>query len=274
MEVRMGEIDRVFAGSIPEAYDRLMVPLIFAPYAEDLAARAAALSPAAVLETAAGSGALTRALAPRLGPDAVYVATDLNKPMLDHAARRQGDDARITWREANALTLPFPDGAFDLVLCQFGAMFFPDRVAGYREARRVLRSGGRFLFNVWGRIADNDFPLAVQDALGRLYADDPPRFLERTPHGYHDVGEIRREALAGGFASVTITTVDCVARAETPLAVAAAFCRGTPLLNEIEARDPQGGERAVGAAALELEKRFGSGPISGRLRAHVVEAAA
>ena len=135
----MSETDKLFAGSIPENYDRYMVPLIFESFARDMAQRAAALSPGAVLETAAGSGVVTRALTPLLSPDASYVVTDLNQPMLDYAATRQAADPRIRWRQANALALPFEDGVFDLVCCQFGVMFFPDRRAGYLEVKRVLK---------------------------------------------------------------------------------------------------------------------------------------
>jgi ubiquinone/menaquinone biosynthesis C-methylase UbiE len=161
----MSEADKAFTGSIPENYDRHMVPLIFLSYAQDMAQRAAALSPRAVLETAAGSGVVTRALASQLSPDAKYIVTDFNQPMLDYAAARQGADNRISWRQADALALPFDDAAFDLVCCQFGAMFFPDRQAGYREARRVLEPGGHFLFSVWDRIEENVFADDVTNAL-------------------------------------------------------------------------------------------------------------
>ncbi len=153
----MPETDKVFAGSIPENYDRYLVPLIFESFARDIAQRAAALSPRSVLETAAGSGVVTRALTPRLSPDARYAVTDLNQPMLDYAATRQPADNRISWRQADALALSFEDAAFDLVCCQFGVMFFPDRQAGYREAKRVLKPGGYFLFSVWDRIEENVF---------------------------------------------------------------------------------------------------------------------
>ena len=120
----MSESDKVFAGSIPENYDRYLVPLIFESFAADISQRAVALSPKAVLETAAGSGVVTRALAPKLSPDAKYVVTDLNQAMLDYAATRQIADSRISWRTADAQALPFEDASFDLVCCQFGAMFF------------------------------------------------------------------------------------------------------------------------------------------------------
>src|SRR5438093_1952180 len=149
--------DKLFAGSIPEIYDRLLVPLIFEPYARDLAERLAGVKPREVLETAAGTGVLTRAIASRLPAGARIVATDLNQPMLDRAAARQPGDGRIAWRQADALALPFADQSFDAVACQFGVMFFPDKVQVYREARRVLKPGGRFLFNVWDRIDANEF---------------------------------------------------------------------------------------------------------------------
>jgi ubiquinone/menaquinone biosynthesis C-methylase UbiE len=139
----MAATDKLFAGSIPEIYDQFLVPLIFESYARDLAERLARLEPREVLETAAGTGVLTRAMASRLPAQARIVATDLNQPMLNHA-QGQSHDGRITWRQADALALPFEDRRFDAVACQFGAMFFPDKVQGYREARRVLKRGASF----------------------------------------------------------------------------------------------------------------------------------
>src|SRR5215213_2439429 len=198
--------DKLFAGSIPEIYDRLMVPLIFEPYAVDLARRVAALAPHDVLETAAGTGVLTRALAAQLTPSTRIVASDLNQPMLDQAARRQ-QGGIVEWKQADALALPFGDQSFDVVACQFGAMFFPDKVQGYKEARRVLRPTGRFLFNVWDRIAVNEFADVVTETLAGLFPDDPPRFMARTPHGHHDVERIRQDVKAAGFAEVAIDAV-------------------------------------------------------------------
>ncbi|MFQ5567465.1 MAG: class I SAM-dependent methyltransferase, partial [Paracoccaceae bacterium] len=209
----MSGSDKVFAGSIPDIYDEFLVPLIFEDLAGDLARRMALRAPGDVLETAAGSGVVTRAAARRLGRSARYTATDLNQPMLDRAARMQGEDARITWTQADALDLPFADGSFDVVLCQFGAMFFPDRVKGYAEARRVLRPGGRFLFNIWDRIETNEFADAVTGAVGELFPDDPPLFLARTPHGHGDVAVIRAELAAAGFTEISIDTVTGTSRA-------------------------------------------------------------
>ena len=264
--------DKVFAGSIPESYDRHMVPLIFAPYAADLAGRAASFSPGAGLEIAAGTGVVTRALAPKLSPGASYVVTDLNQPMLDYAASRQGSDSRITWRQADALALPFEDAAFDLVCCQFGAMFFPDRRAAYREARRVLKPGGNFLFNVWDRIEENVFADEITNALAAIFPDDPPRFLARTPHGYHDTALIRRELEDAGFSRVAIETRAEQSRASSPRVVAVAYCQGTPLRSEIEARDAGRLAEATEAATHAIAARFGSGPIEGKIQAHVITA--
>jgi ubiquinone/menaquinone biosynthesis C-methylase UbiE len=178
--------DKLFAGSIPETYDRFLVPLIFESYARDLAERLARVEPQEVLETAAGTGVLTRAIASRLPAQARIVATDLNEPMLNHA-QRQSHDGRITWRQADALALPFEDQSFDVVACQFGAMFFPDKVQGYREARRVLKRGGHFFFNVWDTISENEFADVVTQALATLFPQDPPPL-----HGPHPAWLSRR----------------------------------------------------------------------------------
>src|SRR4026207_1303323 len=254
----MLETDKVFAGSIPENYDRYMVPLIFEPFAADLARRAASLSPSAILEIAAGTGVVTRALAPKLSPGGSYVVTDLNQPMLDYAASRQAPDSRIQWHQADAMALPFEDAAFDLVCCQFGAMFFPDRSSAYREARRVLKSGGYFLFNVWDRIEENVFADDVTNALARILPNDPPRFLARTPHGYHDTALIRSELENAGFSRVVIETRAEQSRASSPRLSAVAYCQGTLLRNEVEARDAGKLEAATDYAASANAHRHSS----------------
>jgi ubiquinone/menaquinone biosynthesis C-methylase UbiE len=266
--------DTRFAGSIPELYDRLLVPMIFEPYARDLAARVQALNPQTVLEIAAGTGAVTRAMAARLPAATRIVATDLNQPMLDHAKAKQLGDARLTWRQADAQNLPFEDHGFDVVVCQFGAMFFPDKVRAYGEARRVLKPGGRYVFNVWDKISENDFADEVMKALAAYFPADPPRFMARTPHGYHEPQPIRDALVATGFTNVAVDAVDAVSPAASPLDAAIAYCQGTPWRNEIEARDASRLEDATKHAAAALEQRFGSGPIKGRIRAFVITATA
>jgi len=268
----MSETDKLFAGSIPENYDRYLVPLIFESFAEDIAQRIARISPSTILETAAGSGVVTRALAPKLSPNASYVVTDLNQPMLDYAAARQAADRRISWRKADAQALPFEDGAFDLVCCQFGVMFFPDRLSGYREAKRILKPGGRFLFNVWDRIEENVFANEVTNALAEVFPDDPPRFLARTPHGYHDITLIRRDLEQAGFSGVKIETRAAQSRAHSPRHPAVAYCQGTPLRNEIEARDAGKLEAATNHAASAIASRHGNGAVAAKIQAHIIEA--
>jgi ubiquinone/menaquinone biosynthesis C-methylase UbiE len=270
----MLETDKAFSGSVPENYDRYMVPLIFAPYAADMARRVASLSPRAVLETAAGSGAVSRALAPKLPADARYIITDLNLPMLDYAASRQAADNRIGWQQADALALPFEDATFDVVCCQFGAMFFPDRTAGYREARRVLKPGGSFVFNVWDRIEENIFANDVTKAVAKVFPGDPPRFLARTPHGYHDTKVIRAEVEGAGFTRIAVETRAEQSRAASPRIPAVAYCQGTPLRNEIEARDPAKLEAATDCAASLIAEMHGKGAVSAKIQAYVITAMA
>jgi ubiquinone/menaquinone biosynthesis C-methylase UbiE len=269
----MAETDKVFAGNIPEIYDRFLVPVLFEPYAIDLAGRAARRRPRDVLETAAGTGVLTRALDKVLAADARIVATDLNQPMLDRAAAAGPSSAQVARRQADALALPFADGSFDLVLCQFGAMFFPDKIKGYREAYRVLKPGGGYFFSVWDEISTSEFADVVAQALAKEFPQDPPRFMERTPHGYHDVERIRAELAAAGFKSVSTSATDHVSRAPSARDAAVAYCHGTPWRNEIEARDASRLESVTQAAAQALARRFGTGAIEGRIRAITIVAA-
>jgi ubiquinone/menaquinone biosynthesis C-methylase UbiE len=263
--------DKAFTGSIAQIYDRLLVPMIFEPYARDLAQRIKGHNPGDLLETAAGTGAATGALASLL-PDTRIVATDLNEPMLAQAKARLADRPQIRWQQTDALALPFDDGRFDVVACQFGVMFFPDRVKGYSEARRVLKPGGHFIFNVWDRITDNEFADVVTEALRDVFPHDPPRFLARTPHGYCDADQIRDDLRRSGFAHIAIEPVEHMSRAPSPRAPAVAYCQGTPLRGEIEARGAPGLEAATQAAAEALARRFGDGPIEGRIRALVISA--
>lgn len=262
--------DTLFAGSVPELYDTHMVPLIFAPYAEDLARRVAALKPARVLETAAGTGVVTRALARALPAGTEIVATDLNQPMLDRAAA-VGTQQPVRWQQADAMQLPFDTASFDVVVCQFGVMFFPDRPHGFREARRVLRPGGVFLFNAWDRIEENEFADVVTNALATVFPTDPPRFMARTPHGYADHSLIAADLGAAGFtAAPSIETIAARSRAGSANVVAIAYCQGTPLRGEIQARSGATLSEATTVAATAVAARFGNGLVDGKIQAHIV----
>ena len=264
------DTDKVFAGSIPRLYDTYLVPLIFEPYAADLVNRLRARPLSRLLEIAAGTGVVTRALASALPESATIVATDLNQAMLDQASA-VGPKRAVEWRQADAMQLPFPDATFDAVACQFGVMFFPDKAKAFSEARRVLRPGGIFIFNVWDRIEDNEFAYTVTTALESVFPNDPPRFMARTPHGYHDRGHIARDLESGGFTtSPRIDTAAARSRAKSPREPAIAYCQGTPLRNEIETRDAARLGEATDVAAQAIAKRFGRGPVDGKIQAHIV----
>jgi len=262
--------DKVFAGSIPRLYDTYLVPLIFEPYAADLANRLKARPLSRVLEIAAGTGVVTRALASALPESATIVATDLNQAMLDQAAA-VGTKRAVEWRQADAMQLPFLDSSFDAVVCQFGVMFFPQKAKAFAEARRVLRPGGTFLFNVWDRIEENEFADTVTTALESVFPRDPPRFMARTPHGYHDRNQLARDLADGGFrSSPRIDTVAARSRAKSPREPAIAYCQGTPLRNEIEARDAARLGEATDIAAQAIARRFGRDAVDGKIQAHIV----
>jgi SAM-dependent methyltransferase len=266
--------DKLFAGSIPKLYDTYLVPLIFQPYADDLARRLAARPLRRVLEIAAGTGVVTRALDSALPEHVDIVATDLNQAMLDHA-QAIGTRRRVTWRAADAMQLPFGDGEFDAVVCQFGVMFFPDKSKAFAEVRRVLAPDGVFLFNVWDRIEENEFAATVMDALAGVFPDDPPRFMARTPHGYHDRAAIAGDLAQGGFrAPADIVTVTARSSAESPRIPAVAYCQGTPWRNEIEARSASRLAEATDAAEQAIARQFGAGAVEAKIQAHVVTVAA
>jgi ubiquinone/menaquinone biosynthesis C-methylase UbiE len=265
-------LDNVFEDSIPDIYDRYLVPLIFEQYACDLARRVSVVGPNDVLEVAAGSGVVSRVVAGVLKPAASYVVSDLSQPMLARAESMQEHPKRIEWRQADVMDLPFADGAFDMVLCQFGAMFFPDRVDAYREVRRVLRDGGAFVFSMWDRLEANEFAFEVTAALAEMFPDDPPSFLARTPHGHYESDVYRSELAAAGFGDITVEPITAISTAADPFTAAIAYCQGTPLRTEIEARDPNSLDAATQRATRAISDRFGDHHISSRIRAFVITA--
>lgn len=271
LPVSMPSSDKVFAGSVPRLYQSHMVPLLFEPYAVDMARRVAGQAVGRVLEIAAGTGVLTRHLARALPATVSLVATDLNPPMLD-LAREMGTARPVQWQPADALDLPFEDACFDLVVCQFGAMFFPDKARAYAQARRVLRPGGRLLFSVWDRIEANHLTQVVQQALAQRYPDDPPVFMARTPHGYADLATISQDLALGGFEGPATThTLAQRSSAADAQQAAVALCQGSPLRGEIEAREPGGLAAATDQVEAAIRQQFGQGPVDAQMQAHIVQ---
>jgi SAM-dependent methyltransferase len=224
-----------------------------------------------VLEVAAGTGAVTRHLARTLPPATAIMATDLNRPMLDQA-QAVGTSRPVEWRQADVMQLPLADGLFDVVVCQFGAMFFPNRAQAYSEIRRVLKPGGLFVFNVWDRLETNEFAETVNQSLATVFPDDAPQFMARVPHGYHEVEAVVRDLAAGGFTRApALNTLAARSRADSARTVAIAFCQGTPTRNEIEARDPERLDEATNIAEAAIAMRYGTvGAVEGKMQAHIL----
>lgn len=256
-----------FGGSIPEHYQRYLVPLILDEYARDLAAGAKAPAGGAALETACGTGLLTRYLRRTLPPSVRLVATDVNEAML--AVARREETPGVEYSQADATSLPFADDSFDLVACQFGVMFFPDRARGYAEAARVLRPGGRLRFNVWESLERNPLPRRTHEIVTAMFPEDPPGFLA-VPWGYHDVGLIETELRQAGFEDIRIVRAPARSRAPSARDVAMAFGAGSPLALQLAERgDPA---KIVDEMARALRAEFGEGAIDEPMEAIVIDA--
>lgn len=260
------EARHVWAEDMAAAYDEHLVPAVFQPYADDLASRVARYRPRTVVELAAGTGVLTRAITAAL-PGVGIAATDLNAAMVDIGSMQV---PTATWRQADAMQLPFEDGYADLVACQFGVMFFPERPAAYAEVARVLTPGGHFLFNCWGELSAHDVEATVMAALATCFPEDPPSFLARVPHGYHDVDRIYADLVAARFTGIQVETVDLDCAGRSAAHLARGYCRGTPLRAEIESRGDL--DATTHAVTTALEGRFGPGPVVARMAALVVSA--
>ena len=264
----MNEQSSRFVGGIPENYDRCLGPHIFHDYAEDLARRAAEANPAAVLELAAGTGILTRKLRDSLAPATRLVATDLNPPMLDVAKRKFSRGEKVEFKPADAMALPFGDAEFDLVVCQFGVMFFPDIQEAFREAGRVLRDSGRYLFNVWGGMSANPFSEVAQNVAAEFFPDDPPGFY-KVPFGYSDQGAVMADMAAGGRQDIECETVRFTKDVADWALFAHGLVFGNPLIHEIHKRGGVEPEAVKQAILTALRARFGREPASMPLLATV-----
>lgn len=263
----VGNADRRWGEAMPQAYERGLVATVFRPFAQDLATRIAARAPRDVLELAAGTGVLTDEILRGCAGTAV-TATDLSAAMVDYG-RDQLPLAQ--WQQADALDLPFGAAEFDVVACQFGVMFFPDKQAGFAEARRVLRPEGTLLFNTWGPLESHDFQQALVVATERVLPVDPPRFMSAVPHGYADPDAVSADLHAAGFECRKADLLTLTARADSVADLAAGYCTGTPLRAGLEAR---GDLRELTARiAAEMEQLLGEGPVTGSMAGYVFDAA-
>lgn len=245
-----------FVGTIPENYDDGLGPHIFFGYGDDLARRVAALAPRRVLELAAGTGIVTRRLRDLLPDACQLVASDLNPPMLEVAKAKFPVDAGVTFEQADASALPFEDESFDVVVCQFGVMFFPDKDRAYGEALRVLQPGGRYLFNVWDSWAANPYARIVHEVVAGFFPDDPPGFYE-VPFGYHDPDAIRAALQRAGFARAAVAPLSLTSKIPSAARFARGLVFGNPLYEEIVSRG--GAPEAVCAAvATAIDQDLGA----------------
>ena len=260
----------VFAGDIPKNYDRYLGPVIFEPYAEDLATRLKARKLDRLLEIACGTGIVTRRLRDSLSPTCEIIATDLNPDMFELAKSKFKAGESVRWQQADASALPFPNDSFDAVVCQFGYMFVPDKAAAMRESYRVLRSGGTFLFNVWDSFEANPFAEIAHTTITSFFSHDPPKFYE-IPFSLHDskvVGELLRNA---GFDRIESFVERKSCRANSAKEFATGLVRGNPVSAEAQERgvDP---EKLIDAVAKRLTDQFGAAPFGSTMQAIVWEA--
>lgn len=262
-----------FEGSIPENYDRYLGPMFFEPYADDLVSRLSVPENGSVLELACGTGIVTRMLRDRLPPAAGLTATDLSEAMIKFARGKFEAGEPIKWQTADASDLPFPAGSFDAVICQFGLMFVPDKRKAMQEARRVLKHGGSFLFNVWDAIDENEFAGITHRTVAGFFESDPPAFYE-IPFGYHDQEAIETLLREAGFDEVRCSDVALPSRTPSAATAVHGLIDGNPIALAITERDAAVLPRVREAVADALRKRFGDGAISGKMRALVFEATA
>jgi len=236
-----------FVGSIPENYDRGLGPVLFADWAVNVARQVAQSDPKSVLELAAGTGIVTRALRDELAHDCQLVGTDLNPPMLEVAREKFQPDEFVRFEQADATALQYANDSFDYVICQFGVMFFPDKKASHTDVLRVLKPGGTYLFTLWDSFEENTFAGLIHETIARFFPDDPPGFY-KVPYGYHETDEIKSLASAAGFSQVTVERAALNARVESAKVFAEGLVFGNPLYEEVIER---GGSPAELCSALE-----------------------
>lgn len=257
-----------FVGSIPENYDRYLGPVLFEPYAKDLAERVHVPDGGSLLEVACGTGIVTRRLRDRLSPGVRIVATDLNEAMIKFAARKFRSDENIEWKPADALDLPFGDQSFDAVVCQFGLMFFPDRQKGANEAFRVLKPDGQYIFSVWDEIARVDLAKATQTVIKQFFPENPPDFYD-IPFSFHEQDKLRSVLTTAGFREFKIEAVPFPCVSASARDAAHGLIHGNPVISAINERDPAKAPEIESALAEKIAAQFGAAPVKAHMQAIV-----
>ena len=262
-----------FAGSIPEFYDRHLGPVIFEPYAKDMAQRAARRAAAGtVLETASGTGILTAHLRKVLPDSTRLIASDLNQAMIDFACLKQNMPSTIEWKQADATVLPFSDRSFSAVVSQFGMMFIPEKSAAIQEAKRVLVEGGLFAFSVWDSLEHNHFGRTAHEVVGSFFDFDPPTFYQ-IPFGFHDPHLWINLLRKNGFNSPEAQLVSFEARSDSAESFAIGLVRGNPVSLAIRDRGLSF-DSIVSAVRNALIRIGGDHPFRSPMQAYVFTAGA
>lgn len=257
-----------FSGSVPANYDKYLGPFLFEPYSLDLVERINDIQLTNVLELACGTGRLTRHLVKVIPSGGRLVASDLNPDMLE-VAKGKITDPKIQWQVLDAQELPFEDNSFDLVICQYGVMFFPDKMKAYAEAYRVLKAGGRFIFNVWDEMAFNPAIEVIHKALQETFGDNAPDFLSKGPYSYFDEEEIAKSIQEAGFTSVQIELVVKYSSYHTAEDLIKGFFDGTPLGAYLKDFDKPVTEELFRKIEQRLEEQVGKDGKEASLQALV-----
>jgi SAM-dependent methyltransferase len=262
----MADRHAAFVGDVPKNYDRYLGPVLFHGFADDLAGRLEVKPGMRVLETACGTGIVSRRLAERLRGAGSLVATDLNEAMIAYA-RTQIPASHVEWQPADATRLPFPDESFDATVCQFGLMFFPDKAAGIREALRVLKPGGQYLFNVWDAMARNPIQRIVHETAGRFFPADPPTFYS-VPCSLHNVAPVRTWLEEAGFTRIEMNHVAKQGSSPSAAEAAIGLIDGNPIGAAIVERRADALEEVRQATAAAVAAELGDRPV--RIPLHAV----
>ena len=259
-----------FAGSVPKNYETYLGPLFFEPYAINLVEHIRNTTLSNVLEIACGTGRVTKHLAAKLSRNTSLLATDLNEDMLK-IARRIVTSKNIKWQVADAHELPFGEDTFDLVICQYGVMFFQDKPKALKEINKVLKKGGRFIFNTWNELQYNALSRMAQTVLDEIYPDDPPRFLEKGPYSFYNQDQIKQILAEAGFSNISIELVSKTGLAATPEDAVNGILDGTPNFGYMAERDIPPSVAKEKLIAL-LTDHYGSKNLQLPMQAFVVKA--